>query len=118
MGADCNGRRESTGRGRAGGNPMDYILERTLLRPRDVIAFLNECLIGAAGKSRLNWKDIAAAEGRYSQNRLLGLRDEWKTNYPGIDLAFNLFRGAPAEMSQDDLTPYLDGIALLMVDHE
>ncbi|HXL42474.1 MAG TPA: hypothetical protein VN960_00270 [Gaiellaceae bacterium] len=104
--------------GRARGNPMDYILERTLLRPRDVIAFLNECLIGAAGKSRLNWKDIAAAEGRYSQNRLLGLRDEWKTNYPGIDLAFNLFRGAPAEMSQDDLTPYLDGIALLMVDHE
>jgi hypothetical protein len=104
--------------GRARGNPMDYILDRTLLRPRDVIAFLNECLIGAAGKSRLNWKDITAAEGRYSQNRLLALRDEWKTNYPGIDMAFDLFRGAPAEMSQKELTVYLDGVAMLMVDPE
>ena len=104
--------------GRARGNPMDYILERTLLRPRDVIAFLNECFIGAAGKSRLSWKDITAAEGRYSQNRLLALRDEWKTNYPGIDRAFAVFAGAPAEMGQSELTPYLDGIALLMVDRE
>ena len=104
--------------GRQRGNPMDYILERTLLRPRDVIAFLNECLVGAAGKARLSWKDIAAAEGRYSQNRLLALRDEWKTNYPGVDKAFDLFRGAPLEMSQAELTQFLDGIALLMVDRE
>jgi hypothetical protein len=103
-------------KGRARGDPMDYILERTLLRPRDVIAFLNECLAGAAGKSRLTWADIGAAEARYSQNRLLGLRDEWKANYPGIDRAFEVFRGAPVEMGQKELTPYLDGIALLVAE--
>jgi hypothetical protein len=103
-------------KGRARGDPMDYILERTLMRPRDVIAFLNECLAGAAGKARLTWSDITAAEARYSQNRLLALRDEWKTNYPGIDKAFEVFRGAPAEMSQADVTHYLDNVALLMAD--
>jgi hypothetical protein len=51
-------------RGRARGDPMDYILRRTLMRPRDVIAFLNECLSGAAGKSRLAWGDVTAAEAR------------------------------------------------------
>ena len=81
-----------------------------------MIAFLNECLAGAAGKSRLAWKDLVAAEARYSQNRLLALRDDWKTNYPGIDRAFEVFRGAPAEMSQDEVTVYLDNVALLMAD--
>jgi hypothetical protein len=103
-------------KGRARGDPVDYILRRTLMRPRDVIAFLNECLSGAAGKSRLAWADITAAEARYSQNRLLALRDEWKTNYAGIDKAFDVFRGAPGEMSQDEVTAYLDNVALLMVD--
>jgi hypothetical protein len=104
--------------GRARGNPIDYILQRTLMRPRDLISFLNECLADAGAKTRLSWGDITAAEGRYSRNRLLGLRDEWKTNYPGIDNAFDVFRGAPLEMSQDELTPYLDKVALLMADPE
>jgi hypothetical protein len=104
--------------GRARGNPMDYILERTLMRPRDVISFLNECLTDAVGKTRLTWSDITAAEARYSRNRLLGLRDEWKTNYPGINKAFDLFRGAPYEMTQGEITTYLDNVALLMVDRQ
>ena len=103
-------------KGRARGDPMDYILERTLMRPRDLISYLNECLADSVGKARLTWSDITAAEGRYSRNRLLGLRDEWKTNYLGIDRAFEVFRGAPHEMSQSELTPYLDGVALLMAD--
>ncbi|HEV2590454.1 MAG TPA: hypothetical protein VGU02_01050 [Gaiellaceae bacterium] len=69
--------------GKARGNPMDYILARTLLRPRDVISFLNECLAGAAGKPRLSWKDVTAAEGRYSQNRLLGSAMNGRRTIPG-----------------------------------
>jgi hypothetical protein len=95
------------------GNPTDYIFERTLMRPRDVIAFLNECLMWGTGKSRLAWADIYAAEAAYSHNRLLALRDEWKTNYPGIDKVLEVFRGAPSDMSRNELTKYLNSVALL-----
>jgi hypothetical protein len=99
--------------GKARGNPFDYMLERTLMRPRDVIAFLNECLSQAVGKSRLSWHDIEAGEATYSYNRLLALRDEWKPNYPGIQKVFEVFRGAPIELSQKELGVYLDNVVLL-----
>jgi hypothetical protein len=102
--------------GKTRGNPMDYILDRTMMRPRDLIAFLNEALTIAGGKTRLTWGDITAAEAAYSRNRLLALRDEWKPNYPGIDKVFEVFRGAPPEMDQKGVTPFLDNIALLTVE--
>jgi hypothetical protein len=57
------------------GNPIGYMLDRTLLRPRDAIAFTNQCLQAAAGKTRLTWDNIQSAERQYSANRLLALRD-------------------------------------------
>ena len=99
------------------GNAFDYILDRTLMRPRDVIAYLNECVSNAAGQSRLSWNDLTGAEPAYSHNRLLALRDEWKQNYPGLDRVLNVFRGAPPSMTEDSLTEYLDNVALLAVDH-
>lgn len=100
------------------GNPIDYIFDRTLMRPRDVIAFLNECLMQAVGKNRLAWADILAAEASYSHNRLLALRDEWKTTYPGIEAVLDVFRGAPAEFGREEITEYLDTIALLLAEDD
>jgi len=51
------------------GNPLTFILDRTLLRPRDAIAFVNECLRVGVGKPRLSWSDIKTAERTYSANR-------------------------------------------------
>ncbi|WP_157965812.1 P-loop ATPase, Sll1717 family [Euzebya rosea] len=101
---------------RTRGSALDYIIDRTLLRPRDAIAYLNECLAIAAGKSRLAWKDITNAESAYSKNRLLALRDEWKGNYPGIEDVVMQFRGAPPRMTRDDLNSVLEKIALLPAD--
>ena len=95
------------------GNPIDYILERTLLRPRDAIAFSNQCLVLGAGKTRLTWEDIKASERQYSSNRLLALRDEWKSTYPGIDEVVGKLRGAPARMSKRDFQERLDDVMLL-----
>jgi hypothetical protein len=100
------------------GNPIDYILHRTLMRPRDAITFLNECFELASGKERLSWEDIHAAEGAYSNSRLLALRDEWKPTYPGIDQALRIFTGAPALMDLDELTKRLDDCILLASDHK
>lgn len=100
------------------GNALDYIFDRTLYRPRDVIAFLNECLTRATGKTRLSWNEIAGAEAQYSHNRLLALRDEWKPNFPGIQRVFETFRGAPYEMGRGELTQYLDSVALLLAEDQ
>jgi hypothetical protein len=95
------------------GDPFDYILARTLMRPRDVIAFLNECLAIGAGRARLTWSDIHAAEANYSQNRLLALRDEWKPTFPGIGDVLGAFRGSDAVMPPARLIQYLEAVALL-----
>lgn len=101
---------------RARGNPIDYLLERTLLRPRDAIAFMNECLSRGIGKTRLTWDDIKHAEVAYSANRLLALRDEWKPTYHDIDRLFAVFRSAPARMSRSDFELRLDEAMLLLSD--
>jgi hypothetical protein len=98
------------------GNALDYILDRTLMRPRDAIAYLNECLALASGKPKLTWELIHNAERSYSYKRLLALRDEWKATYPGIDQVFQKFTQAPEIMSQTSLTKILDEAILLMAD--
>jgi len=98
------------------GNALDYILDRTLMRPRDAISFANECFIAGADKNRLGWEEIQSAEPIYSSKMLLSLRDEWKGTYPSIDKAVEKFRGSPMKMSREELTPRLDEILLLVSD--
>lgn len=98
------------------GNALTYILDRTLMRPRDAIAYLNECLALASGKPRLTWELIHNAERSYSSKRLLALRDEWKATYPGIDEVFQKFAQAPEVMSRTTLTKIFDEAILLMTD--
>jgi hypothetical protein len=98
------------------GDPIDYLLDRTLLRPRDAIAFANECLARVGGKTRLSWADIHAAERGYSANRLLALRDEWKPTYPGIEKVLEVFRGVPTRMEKTDFENKLVEAMLLMSD--
>jgi hypothetical protein len=98
------------------GNALEYILDRTLMRPRDAIAYLNECLALASGKPKLTWDLLHTAERSYSYKRLLALRDEWKATYPGIDEVFVKFTQAPEVMSQNLLTKRLDEAILLMTD--
>ena len=98
------------------GDALDYILRRTLMRPRDAIAYFNECLIDATGKPRITWDRIHQSEDSYSRNRLLALRDEWKPTFPGIDRVFAKFEGAPAVLEPDELGKILDEVALLAAD--
>lgn len=103
-------------RNKTRGDAFEYILQRTLMRPRDVIAFLNECLGLAVGKARLTWNDIHSAEAAYSANRLLALRDEWKPTFPGIGDVLEVFRGSESVMTREAVTGYLDHIALLLAE--
>ena len=104
---------------RVRGNPLDFVFERTLLRPRDAIAFLNECFaqVSLKSKTRLTWEDIHRAESEYSRKRLWALRDEWKPTFPGIDEVFGQFQGHSAEMDREEFTRCLDEAALLVASH-
>ncbi|MFF0371582.1 P-loop ATPase, Sll1717 family [Micromonospora sp. NPDC005087] len=95
------------------GNPLDYILNRTLLRPRDAIAFLNECFTLSNGKEKLTWPAIQSAESAYSKNRLLALRDEWKPTYPGIERVLAAFTRAPNTLDWEEMAKRLVECALL-----
>jgi hypothetical protein len=100
------------------GDALDYILRRTLMRPRDAVAYFNEALVLAGGKPKLAWEQIHAAERPYSQKRLLALRDEWKPSYPGLDAVFNFFRGAAVRMSPETLCLILDEAAMLPAERD
>ena len=73
----------------------DYVLDRALQRPRDLIDFINRALRLTAqeGRSRITWDLLNRAELEYSHARLKAIEDEWRINYPGLGLLLNSFRG-------------------------
>ena len=67
------------------GSYMQYMLNRTFSRPREIILFFNECIGKAHGARRLKRHNIMAAEMVYSQMRLKSLYDEWHADYPDLE---------------------------------
>jgi hypothetical protein len=59
-------------------NGFDYMLDRTLLRPRDLLMFLQDAMQVAIdrGHTQITAEDILQAEGGYSQDMLLALAFE------------------------------------------
>lgn len=94
-----------------GYNTIEYILKRTLMRPRDAIMFVNECLKEAQGKTEISASTIKTAEKEYSNKRLRSLQDEWLIEHPSLCKDIQLIRnGKPSfkvgeipENSIDDL---------------
>jgi flagellar biosynthesis chaperone FliJ len=95
------------------GNALDYILRRTLMRPRDAISYFNECYTQSSGKPKLSWEAIHSAEREYAVKRLLALRDEWKPNYPGLDRVFEKFTSVKVRIEPIELERSLEAAALL-----
>ena len=60
-----------------------YIIDRTK-RPRDIIAFFNQCITSAPDLRKLTTKELKIAEAQYSRLRLRALGDEWSADYPSL----------------------------------
>ncbi len=73
----------------------NYLVERTLFRPRDVINFVNEVLQKSEGKSSVSKSDFLKGEHTYSDMRLESLRFEWQGTYPGIGVLLDNLRNRP-----------------------
>lgn len=103
-------------RSKAKGDPFKFIVTYSLMRPRDVIAFINQALGEALGKNRLSWKDLELAVVPYSRGRLLALRDEWKTTFPGVERVFEVFKRVTPSFDVAEMQRRLDEVALLPAD--
>lgn len=92
--------------------PIDYLLDRTLMRPRDVIDFLNRCFDETSEVSRLSLADIRSAEVGYSDARLRGILDEWGNCYRGLEATFPLLtklgpRFCLSQITEEDIIEVL-----------
>lgn len=66
-------------------NADDYIIKRTMLRPRDAINFVNLCLSECDGQIELNEDIVLEAEEKFYSVRKKALIKEWKSIFPYID---------------------------------
>lgn len=77
-------------------SPWDYLLRRTLMRPRDIINFINSTLAAAEGKSAVSKNNFLSGEASYSNLRLETLIHEWSGTFPGMKALLELLRNRPA----------------------
>ncbi len=86
-----------------------YIMERTLLRPRDMLNFLHRAIELAInrGHERVLEDDIKAAEATYSEDILLALEFELRDVFPDVKDTLYVFLECPVEMPEAHVTTLL-----------
>lgn len=94
----------------------EYILDRTLFRPRDAIIFVNECFIEAQGRTEITPSIISNAEKIYSIGRLESLQYEWFVEHPSLNKYINLLnnyenRFKVSELTKEKIEPLIFDIA-------
>lgn len=83
--------------------PWDYIISRTLHRPRDVINFVNLALQAAEGKSAVSKNAFLKGEANYSNLRHETLIHEWSGTFPAIAEILELLRDRPTHRQASEL---------------
>jgi hypothetical protein len=83
---------------------IDWLLDRTLMRPRDVIAFINACIRNSAGSPAIPVNAIKAAEGAYSRDRLEAIYEEWGIEFPTLSAFTHLLSNKPSHFDAEDIT--------------
>lgn len=64
----------------------DFIIGRTMMRPRDAISFVNICIRTADNSPVITAEHILKAEIEFRMDRLTALRQEWHNIYPELEL--------------------------------
>jgi hypothetical protein len=92
-----NGRKDSK-------RTIEYLLERTWMRPRDLIEFFNLCIEQATNKAGITQAMILQAEGEYSRRRLQSLCDEWHADYPSLADCVSLLKTRKGSFTLGEIT--------------
>jgi hypothetical protein len=80
---------------------IDYLSDRTMYRPRDLIVLFNRCIEQAVGRPEITAAMIQHAESEYSQRRLTSLYDEWRAEFPELSECVDLLKRLPAHFHID-----------------
>lgn len=64
----------------------NYILDRTMMRPRDIISFVNLCIKEADGTAKITEEHVLKAEKKFRTDRLDALKHEWANIYNELEL--------------------------------
>lgn len=83
---------------------IEYMLQRTLSRPRDLIQFFNTCIAFSDGKPMIDMNTLFKAEGIYSRDRFRALVDEWIGVYPNLGLTAQILRNRKPTFKIQDIT--------------
>ncbi|UNC16583.1 DNA repair ATPase (plasmid) [Acidiphilium multivorum] len=70
---------------------FDWIIEHTLMRPRDIIALVNECIDASNGQATVSVSAMRRAEVEFARKRKDALVQEWQSAYPMLDVILTLF---------------------------
>ncbi|MGE0339560.1 MAG: hypothetical protein AB7O79_06735 [Xanthobacteraceae bacterium] len=85
-------------------DPLEYIMDRTLMRPRDIIAYVNECFRAAEGRSEIIAQIVRTAEQEYSRKRLNAILDEWQSVHPNLSVGVAFLANRSEVITFDELT--------------
>lgn len=99
---------------------MEWFVKRSLMRPRDIIVYINLCLDRAAGGSSISAAIIRDMEVEYSQERLTAVCQEWLRQYPGLDTCIKILKRKREGFTHSDIDKdTIDNLAneVLMLDH-
>lgn len=82
----------------------DYLTDKTFLRPRDAILFVNECIGRAGDRGHITAQIVQDAEGSYSQKRIDSLQEEWGAVYPMVAKYLRVFARRPVSIKLSELS--------------
>jgi hypothetical protein len=85
----------------------EYLISRTMYRPRDLIVFFNYCIEQALDKPEITAQMILNAEGEYSLKRLRSLYDEWFAELPELEQCIDILKRRPAHFHLNDMPIHL-----------
>lgn len=91
---------------------FNYMIDRTLYRPREIIQFCTEALDEAKSQKTIpiDYAVISRAELSYSDARQKDIAGEYRFQYPGLQSIFELFRGRTYLMERGELAELCLGI--------
>lgn len=102
---------------------FNYMVDRTLYRPRQLIQFCTqavETLRGARGDFPMNYDVVSVAELPYSEEMVKDVDAEYRFQYPGLLSVFETFRGMVYALERTQLDEHCLRLSLgdLHVDKE
>lgn len=84
---------------------VNYLIDRTMHRPRDIISFINGCIDKSTGFKKVTAARIRDAESLYSDVRFRALGDEWIADYPNLMNALRIFKKRDPVFNFNDIKP-------------